>query len=57
MRKGIKYISVYKYFLKGDIYSNISDNYIYNDPHFNRQGNKILSDIIWKEHLKNFRNH
>ena len=53
MRKGIKYISVYKYFLKGDIYSNISDNYIYNDPHFNRQGNKILSDIIWEEHLKN----
>ena len=55
MRKGIKYISVYKYFLKGDIYSNISDNYIYNDPHFNRQGNKILSDIIWEEHLKNLR--
>ena len=57
MRKGIKYISVYKYFLKGDIYSNISDNYIYNDAHFNRQGYKILSDIIWEEHLKNFRNH
>ena len=57
MRKGIKYISVYKYFLKGDIYSIVSDNYIYNDPHFNRQGNKILSDIIWKELLKNFRNH
>jgi len=57
MRKGIKYISVYKYFLKGDIYSIVSDNYIYNDPHFNRQGNKILSDIIWEEHLKNFRNH
>ena len=57
MRKGIKYITVYKYFLKGDIYSIVSDNYIYNDPHFNRQGNKILSDIIWKEHLKNFRNH
>ena len=57
MRKGIKYISVYKYFLKGDIYSIVSNNYIYNDPHFNRQGNKILSDIIWKEHLKNFRNH
>ena len=56
MRKGIKYISAYKYFLKGDIYSNISDNYIYNDMHFNRQGNKILSDIIWEEHLKNFRN-
>ena len=49
----IKYISTYKYFLKGDIYSNISDNYIYNDVHFNRQGNEILSKIIWEEHIKN----
>ena len=57
MKNEINYVSTYKYFLKGDIYSNISDNYIYNDPHFNRQGNKILSDIIWKELLKNFRNH
>ena len=57
IRNEINYVSVYKNFLKGDIYSNISDNYIYNDMHFNRQGNKILSDIIWEEHLKNFRNH
>jgi len=47
VKKEIKYISAYKYFLKGDIYSNISDNYIYNDMHFNRQGNEILSKIIW----------
>ena len=53
----INYVSTYKYFLKGDIYSNITENYIYNDMHFNRQGNKILSDVIWKEHLKNFKNH
>ena len=57
MKNEINYVSTYKYFLKGDIYSNISDNYIYNDMHFNRQGNKILSDVIWKEHLKNFKNH
>ena len=49
----IKYISTYKYFLKGDIYSSISDNYIYNDVHFSRQGNEILSKIIWEEHIKN----
>ena len=55
--KEINYVSAYKYFLKGDIYSNISENYIYNDMHFNRQGNKILSDIIWNEHLKKFINH
>ena len=53
----INYVSTYKYFLKGDIYSNITENYIYNDMHFNRQGNKILSDVIWEEHLKNFKNH
>ena len=49
----LKYISTYKYFLKGDIYSSISDNYIYNDVHFSRQGNEILSKIIWEEHIKN----
>ena len=57
MKNEINYVSTYKYFLKGDIYSNISENYIYNDMHFNRQGNKILSDVIWEEHLKNFKNH
>ena len=57
MKNEINYISTYEYFLKGDIYSNISENYMYNDIHFNRQGNKILSDIIWEDHLKNFKNH
>ena len=57
MKNEINYVSTYKYFLKGDIYSNISENYIYNDMHFNRHGNKILSDVIWEDHLKNFKNH
>ena len=57
MKNEINYVSTYKYFLKGDIYSNITENYIYNDMHFNRQGNKILSDVIWKKHIKNFKNH
>ena len=48
-RKKINYITAYKYFLEGDIYSNITDNYIYNDIHFNKHGNKILSDIIWEK--------
>ena len=56
IKNEINYVSTYKYFLKGDIYSNISENYIYNDMHFNRHGNKILSDVIWEEHLKNFKN-
>lgn len=53
MKKKINYLSAYEYFLKGDIYSNISENYIYNDMHFNKQGNKLLSGIIWEEYLKN----
>ena len=57
IKNGINYISAYKYFLTGDIYSNISENYIYNDMHFNRKGNKLLSNIIWEEYLKNFINH
>ena len=56
MKNEINYVSTYKYFLKGDIYSNISENYIYNDMHFNRHGNKILSDVIWVELLKNLKN-
>ena len=44
----INYISSYKKFLEGDIYINISDNYIYNDNHLNKNGYKILSDEIWK---------
>ena len=57
MKKEIKYISAYKYFLEGDIYSNISENYIYNDMHFNRKGNEILSNVIWEDHLKNYKNY
>ncbi len=48
----INYISAYNDFLQGDIYTNISENYIYNDMHFNGNGNKILSDSIWNEHKK-----
>ena len=49
VEKKINYISAYKYFLNDDIYSNISESYIYNDVHFNKNGNKILSNIIWEK--------
>ena len=51
VEKKINYISAYEHFLnlKSDVYSTISDNYVYNDIHFNKQGYKILSDIIWEE--------
>ena len=50
-KKKINYILAYEHFLslKNDVYTNITDNYVYNDIHFNKQGYKILSDIIWKE--------
>ena len=54
VEKKINYISAYKYFLDGDIYSNISESYIYNDVHFNKNGNKILSDIIWEKIFMKF---
>jgi len=50
--KKIKYVSAYNHFLKGDVYSKISDYYIYNDMHFNGEGNKVLGNIIWEEYKK-----
>ena len=53
MDKKINYISAYKYLLDGDIYTNISDHYIYNDQHLNGLGNNLLSDLIWKNYSIN----
>ncbi len=53
MDKKINYISLYKYFLDGDIYTNISDHFIYNDMHLNGQGNSLFSDVLWKSYLIN----
>ena len=50
----IDFVSAYPYFLEGDVYSNISDNYIFNDIHFNANGSKILSNVIWKNILNKF---
>ena len=56
-REKINYISAYEHFfnLDGDIYSNIADNYVYNDVHFSKQGYKILSNIIWEDVIKNYK--
>ena len=51
----IKYISAYESFLEGNIYTNITNNYIYNDMHFNANGYRLLSDVIWKHYsIKKF---
>ena len=49
----IDYLSAYKPFLKGDLYLNIFENYIYNDIHFNSKGNELLSKIILNKIIKN----
>jgi len=50
-KNNIDYISAYNYFLnlKEDPYTNISDNWVYQDVHLNKKGLKALSDIIWKK--------
>ena len=37
---------IYQDFLKDNIYENISENYLYNDIHFNKNGNKIITNNL-----------
>lgn len=45
----IKNIVIYEDFLKGNIYKNISKNYLYNDIHFNKNGNQIIVNALLKK--------
>ena len=49
IEKEIKNISVYDDFLSGNIYENIGQNYLYNDVHFNKNGNRIISNNLIKQ--------
>ena len=42
----VKKLVIYQDFLKGNIYENISKNYLYNDIHFNKNGNKIITNNL-----------
>ena len=44
----IKNISVYQDFLDGNIYENIGKNFLYNDIHYNKNGNKIIVNNLIK---------
>ena len=44
----IKNISVYQDFLDGNIYENIGKNFLYNDIHYNKNGNKIIINNLIK---------
>ncbi len=45
----INNLSVYDIFLKGNIYENIGKNYLYNDIHFNKNGNQVLANELLKK--------
>ena len=42
----VKKLVIYQDFLKGNIYENISKNYLYNDIHFNKNGNEIIKNNL-----------
>ena len=44
----INSLSVYEEFLVGNIYESIGKNYLYNDIHFNRNGNKVIVNELLK---------
>ncbi len=45
----INSLSVYEGFLKGNIYESIGKNYLYNDIHFNKNGNRIIVNELLKK--------
>ena len=44
----INSLSVYEEFLVGNIYESIGKNYLYNDIHFNRNGNRVIVNELLK---------
>lgn len=42
----IKNIVIYEEFLSGNIYENIGKNFLYNDIHYNAEGNKIITNSL-----------
>ncbi len=45
-KNNIQNISIYEDFLKGNIYENIGKNYLFNDIHFNNNGNRIIANNL-----------
>ena len=42
----VKNIVIYQDFLEGNIYESISKNYLFNDIHFNKNGNRIITNNL-----------
>ena len=45
----INNLSVYEGFLKGNIYESIGKNYLYNDIHFNKNGNQVIVNELLRK--------
>ena len=45
----INSLSVYDGFLKGNIYESIGKNYLYNDIHFNKNGNQVIVNELLRK--------
>jgi len=45
-KNNIKYINLYDLFLSGDVYTNISKNFIFNDIHYNAKGNELVASAL-----------
>ena len=45
----INSLSVYEGFLKGNIYESIGKNYLYNDIHFNKNGNQVIVNELLRK--------
>ena len=45
----INNLSVYDGFLKGNIYESIGKNYLYNDIHFNKNGNQVIVNELLRK--------
>ena len=45
----INNLSVYERFLEGNIYESIGKNYLYNDIHFNKNGNQVIVNELLKK--------
>ena len=45
-KNNINYINLYDLFLSGNVYSNISENFIFNDIHYNARGNELVAGAL-----------
>ena len=48
-KKNIETFVIYDDFLSGNIYENIGKSFLYNDIHYNKNGNEIIANFLIKK--------